>query len=279
VVDRYAEVAVIHADSADVLDHWRASLRPALSDCQSAFVKIHPARASRLSASELQSLAPAEPIWGRAVDEVEVNEHGAHYLIRPKSGLSVVLFLDMRDVRTWLRSAVSQRSVLNTFAYTCAFGVNAMLGGAERVVNLDVSRQYLAWGQANYRLNGLPVDSHDFVFGDAFDWLGRFARRGERFDVVIVDPPSFSSTPFSVTRDYPRLVDAAARVVAPAGMLVAASNHAATSDKRFEGWLRTGLETAGRRGRNVRRWHEPDLDFPVAHGREPYLKVRALVLD
>jgi 23S rRNA (cytosine1962-C5)-methyltransferase len=185
----------------------------------------------------------------------------------------------MRDVRGWLRQAASGRTVLNTFAYTCAFGVSAALGGAKRVLNLDLSRPYLAWGQANYRLNRLPVDPHDFVFGDAFDWLGRFVRRDERFDVVIVDPPSFSSSPFSVARDYPRLVQAAARVVAHAGILITATNHAATSDERFEGWLRAGLQSAGRQSQLVQAWHEPEADFPVPAGRRPYLKVRALVLD
>jgi 23S rRNA (cytosine1962-C5)-methyltransferase len=157
--------------------------------------------------------------------------------------------------------------------------LSAALGGAKRVLNLDLSRQYLAWGQANYRLNGLPVDPHDFVFGDAFDWFGRFARREERFDVVIVDPPSFSSSPFSVGRDYPRLVAAAARVVAHDGILVAATNHGATSDERFDDWLRAGLQSAGRRSQLVQAWHEPEADFPVPAGRRPYLKVRALVLD
>jgi len=95
---------------------------------------------------------------------------------------------------------------------------------------------------------------------------------------VIVDPPSFSSTPFSVTRDYPRLVAAAARVVSPGGSLLAATNHAQTSEARFDAWLREGLSLASRRGHVVARWHEPSEDFPVAEGTRPYLKVGALQL-
>jgi len=219
-------------------------------------------------------------VWGPPRPETEVLEDGVRYLVRPDAGLSVGLFLDMREVRGWLRTNAARRRVLNLFAYTCSFGVNAALGGAARVLNLDLSRGYLDWGKTNYRLNRLSVDDRDFVYGDAFDWLGRFARRGERFDLVIVDPPSFSSTPFSVTRDYPRLVEAAARTVAPAGILLAATNHAGTSDDRFEAWLQNGLTLAGRYGRVVQRWHEPRLDFPMPPGRgQPYLKVRALVLD
>jgi 23S rRNA (cytosine1962-C5)-methyltransferase len=279
-IDRFDHVVVVHADSAEVLERWRNPLEEDLDEFSSAYVKIHPPRASRLSDEARREYAPARPLWGLPVEEIDVVESGAHYLVKPASGLSVGLFLDMRDVRTWLRGdAARGRSVLNLFAYTCSLGVSATLGGATRVLNLDVSKTYLEWGKANYELNDLAVDPHDFVFGDAFDWLGRFARRDERFDMVIVDPPSFSSTPFSVTRDYPRLVEAAARIVAPAGILLAATNHSSTSDERFEAWLRDGLTNAGRHAHLLRRWHEPAADFPVARGRAPYLKVRALVLD
>jgi 23S rRNA (cytosine1962-C5)-methyltransferase len=243
------------------------------------YLKIHPPAASRLNRERLRELAPAEPLWGPRVDETVALEDGLRYLIRPSVGLSVGLFLDMREVRHWLRSQTADRTVLNLFAYTCSLGVCAASGGARRAVNLDVSRPYLEWGKANYRLNDLTVDDHDFIYGDAFDWLARFDRRATRFDVVIVDPPSFSSTPFSVTRDYARLACAAARVVADRGMLVAATNHAGTSDARFDSWLQTGLRLADRRGQLVQSWHEPSTDFPVAPGRRPYLKVRALLLD
>ena len=279
-VDRYGGVLVMHADSAALLERWLPDIGADLGDFDSAYAKVHPRAASRLRSGEVSRLAPEKPVWGPPVAEVDVLESGVRYLVRPAAGLSVGLFLDMREVRGWLRSSVREQRVLNLFAYTCSFGVSAVLGGASRVLNVDLSRGYLDWGKANYRLNGLPVDDRDFVYGDAMDWLGRFGRRAERFEVVIVDPPSFSSTPFSVTRDYPRLVEAAARTVAPAGILLAATNHAGTSDDRFDAWLQNGLALAGRLGRVVQRWHAPPLDFPQPPGgSHPYLKVRALVLD
>jgi 23S rRNA (cytosine1962-C5)-methyltransferase len=150
------------------------------------------------------------------------------------------------------------------------------------VLNVDLSRSYLEWGQRNYALNGLPTDSQDFVYGDALDWLGRFARRQQQFGLVIVDPPSFSKTKkasFSVERDYAKLAALAARCVAPGGMLLAATNHAGTTDARFEASLLNGLDSAGRHGRFEQRWHEPAADFPLLPGQQPYLKVRALALD
>ena len=105
-------------------------------------------------------------------------EEGLTYLIRSDRGLSSGLFADMRETRGRVRAWAEGKTVLNTFAYTCGFGVAATAGGAARVLNLDLSRNVLAWGQENYRLNGFEPDAHDFVFGDVFDWLARFARRG-----------------------------------------------------------------------------------------------------
>lgn len=278
-IDRYADIAVVHADSWDVVERWQPEMEDALEWTSSAYVKVHPPRSGGLSAAEQRRLAPGEPLWGNDVEELEVQENQVRYLIRPDAGLSVGLFLDMREVRGWLGGRVRQRSVLNLFAYTCSFGVVAALGGASRVVNVDVSKQYLEWGKINYSLNDVPTDDRDFIYGDAFDWLGRFARRGLFFDVVIVDPPSFSSTPFAVTRDFARLITAAARVVAPDGILVGATNHTGVSDHQVDAWLDSGLQAAERHGRLIRSWHEPLPDFPVATGLAPYLKVRALALD
>jgi 23S rRNA (cytosine1962-C5)-methyltransferase len=235
--------------------------------------KVHPREASRAQYRE-------RLLWGAPIDEITVSERGVRYAIRPLgAGLNVGLFLDMREVRSWLCDSAGGKTVLNLFAYTCSLGVSALLGGATRVLNLDLSRNYLAWGKRHYELNGLDVQQEDFVFGDAFDWLARFARRQQTFDIVILDPPSFSSSrtsTFSVENDYTRLTELAARVVAPGGMLLAATNHAATPDTRFDAWLRLGLTTAGRRAQFTHRWHEPAADFPGPH---PYLKVRALTLD
>jgi 23S rRNA (cytosine1962-C5)-methyltransferase len=273
-VDRFGDVLVVHADSEDVLDDSRPALHE-LGTFPAAVGKVHPRQASRLPPVE-------RVLWGAPPAELVVRVAGVRYVVRPRAGLSVGLFLDMREVRQWIGQIAGGRSVLNLFAYTCGFGVVATLAGATRVLNLDLSRSYLDWGRANYQANELPVDGADFVFGDAFDWLGRFARRNQLFDLVIVDPPSFSSTrrgPFAVERDYERLVGAAARIAAPGGILLAATNHSGTTDMRFDAWLRTGLDSAGRHGRLEHSWHEPSPDFPLTPGQQPYLKVRALTLE
>src|SRR3984957_5370116 len=118
-------------------------------------------------------------------------------------GYSVGLFLDQRDNRRrFLANHVAAdfplfpggaagAEVLYTFAYPCGFSVCAAKSGA-RTTSLDLSKKYLDWGKRNFALNGLETSAHDFIFGDAFDWMRRLAKKNRRFDAIILDPPTFS---------------------------------------------------------------------------------------
>ncbi|WP_456829901.1 class I SAM-dependent methyltransferase [Deinococcus sp. UYEF24] len=214
----------------------------------SVYLKRRPQAASHAANVERDWLAPQEPILGETRAELTALEDGIPYLIRPGSDLSTGLFTDARPARRWVRDAVSggrvTGRVLNTFAYTCGFGLNAALAGAEEVKNLDLSRKVLAWGQENYALSGLPARSSDFIYGDVFDWLTRLGRKPERFGLVVLDPPSFARGPTGVwrsERDYARLAAQAAAVLAPGGHLLAMNNHAGVSSPAFEAMLRAGV--------------------------------------
>ncbi|MCS7059545.1 MAG: class I SAM-dependent methyltransferase [Anaerolineae bacterium] len=279
-VDRYGDVLVAHVYSAGrVVDPPMHILR-ALAEragARAVYVKYRPAQANVLSEQVRAELAPLVPIWGEAVACVVALEGGLSFEIHPADGLNPGLFLDMRDVRSWVRAVAAGKTVLNTFAYTCAFGVAAMAGGAARVLNLDISRRVLEWGARNYALNNLPAVRTDFVSGDVFDWLRRFARREERFDMVILDPPSFSTTRlsrFSVERDLTELVRLGAQIVQPDGVLIVATNHHQMAQPAFHRRVREGLRESA--ARVVRTFHEPAPDFPLAPGQQPYLKVMAV---
>src|SRR6202040_322297 len=132
-------------------------------------------------------------------------------------GYSVGLFFDQRDNRRRLLvnhvaaefplfpGGADEAEVLNTFAYTCGFSVAAAKAGA-RATSLDLSKKYLEWGKRNFALNQLDPAAHDFIFGDVFDWLRRLAKKGRAFDVVILDPPTFSQSreagTFQAEKDY-----------------------------------------------------------------------------
>ena len=117
--------------------------------------------------------------------------------------------------------------LLNTFAYTCGFSVCAAKAGA-RTTSLDLSRKYLEWGKRNFALNGLNAAQHSFINGDVFDWLRRLAKKQRRFDVVVLDPPTFSQSKehgvFQVEKDFGELVTAAVPLLTASGVLFASTN-------------------------------------------------------
>src|SRR5512138_3555247 len=193
-VDRYGDVLVAHVYSQGVKVSPPRALLETLADrvgAQAVYLKYRPAQGNVLSDESRRALTPIEPLIGPAVERVDVMENGSRFISRPAEGLNPGLFLDMREVREFVRAKAAGKTVLNCFAYTCAFGVAALRGGAARVLNLDVSRHYLDWGRANAELNGFATVPTDFVKGDVFDWLKRFSKRGQKFDVVILDPPSY----------------------------------------------------------------------------------------
>jgi 23S rRNA (cytosine1962-C5)-methyltransferase len=246
------------------------------------YLKRRPREARNAANTEREYLAPEHQVWGEPTPEVRVLEDGRRFLIRPGGDLSVGLFLDMRPTRTWLETKTKNKKVLNTFSYTCGFGLASSLGLATRTVNLDLSRRALDWGEENYRLNHLEQERQDFISGDVFDWLGRMQRWSDRFDLVILDPPSFAKSRlkrFSVSAHYNELVALAAPVIAPGGTLLACCNHAGLSRSSFLRLIEFGLREARRQVVGVTSLGADPLDFPTLNDAEGALKVFAIKLD
>jgi 23S rRNA (cytosine1962-C5)-methyltransferase len=265
-VDRFGPVAVLSVYLEGTDEQALAEALAATPGIESVYVKRRPREARKLANEAAEQLAPPLPLIGAPVDSLVVTELGARFEIRPGNGLSVGLYLDARDARGWVRAHAGGRSVLNTFSYTCGFGVAARLGGATRVVNVDASRKVLDWGEQNSAHNGLSVERRDFVSGDTFDWLARFAKKAERFEMVILDPPGFATTRssrFTAERDYHRLVAAAREVLAPGGLLLAMCNVEQPASA-FEDQLRRGL--GPRAAREVTRFGPSEIDFPTPTG-------------
>jgi 23S rRNA (cytosine1962-C5)-methyltransferase len=249
---------------------------------QAIYLKRRPREARHAANIEREYLAPTAPNWGEATPEVEVLEDGRKSLIRPGGDLSVGLFLDMRLTRSWLETQVKNKKVLNAFAYTCAFGVASSIGSASRTVNLDLSRRVLDWGEENYRMNHLEPERQDFISGDVFDWLARMQRWSDRFDLLILDPPSFAKSRlkrFSVSAHYNGLVTLAAPVIAAGGTLLACCNHAGLSRSAFLRLIESGLRDAKRQVTGITSLGADPIDFPTTEETEGALKVFALKLD
>jgi 23S rRNA (cytosine1962-C5)-methyltransferase len=119
------------------------------------------------------------------------------------------------------------------------------------------------------------------VFGDVFDWLRRLARRGDRFDLVILDPPGFSTAKgvrFSAARDYGELASLAAGCVSPDGLLLACCNVAELPWRKYRDQVLNGVKSTGRAAEVAGVYHEPALDYPRSPPAEPYLKMLLLRL-
>ena len=198
----------------------------------------------------------------------EATEMGVCYGLDFEGGYSAGLFIDQRANRARLR-ALKPGRVLNTFAYTCAFSVVAALVGAE-TVSIDLSRRSLTRGEDNFKRNGLDpeVGDHRFIADDVLAVLPRLARRGETFDAIILDPPTFSrnqsGAAFQVQRDFEKLVSLALEVAAKNAHLLLSVNHSAMRVADLEWTARSALKIAGRSGRFVPA--PPQPDFPPGIG-------------
>ena len=197
----------------------------------------------------------------------EVRENGVRYGLDFAAGYSAGLFLDQRMNRAFMRNAAPKR-MLNTFAYTCSFSVVAALAGAE-TVSVDLSKKSLDRGRANFILNDLdPNAGHSFIADDVLDVLPRLARRGEKFDAIVLDPPTFSrgnkGRRWQVEQHLEELVLAAMELAAPASRILVSTNCTKLQQSDLERVARFALKFHRRAG-DLKREPQPP-DFPPGHG-------------
>ncbi len=159
-----------------------------------------------------------------------VREHGLHFEVNLLRYLDSGLFLDPRETRRLVGAQAAGKRVLNLFAYTGSFTVYAARGGAAATVSVDLSHTYQAWTARNLALNGITDRvRHRLVTQDVMTWLGAATYGRERFDLIVLDPPSFSNSKrmqdsFDVQRDQAPLLAATLRLLAPGGTLYFSTN-------------------------------------------------------
>jgi 23S rRNA (cytosine1962-C5)-methyltransferase len=151
-----------------------------------------------------------------------VTEQGAQYRVHVLRGQNHGLFLDMANGREWLKQHALHENVLNLFAYTCAFSVVALQGGAAQVVNVDMSQGALAVGQQNHKLNNLPPKAR-FLGHDIFKTWGKINKMGP-YGVIVVDPPSYQKGSFIATKDYIKLIRRLPDLLEPQGHVLLCLN-------------------------------------------------------
>lgn len=193
-------------------------------------------------------------------------ERSLRYAIDFAAGYSVGLFIDQRENRRFVRE-MAPKTMLNCFAYTCSFSVAAATVGAQ-TVSVDLSKKSLARGRENFALNSLSTADHRFMADDVMEVLPRLARRGEKFDAIILDPPTFSRShrgkAFQVENDFERLLLAALEVAERDARILLSTNCSTLRERALEVMGRFCLKATRRAGRFHR---EPPLpDFPPGIG-------------
>jgi 23S rRNA (cytosine1962-C5)-methyltransferase len=179
-----------------------------------------------------------EALVGEMPDEWTLTEGGLRYLVDFGKKQNTGLFLDMRYGRDWVRANASGKRVLNLFAYTCGFSVAAIEGGADFVVNLDMSRAALSRGRDNHRLNGHDLSKVSFLGHELFKSWGK-VKSGGPYDLVIIDPPSFQKGSFLLTKDYQRVLRKLPELLSADGTVLACMNDPALgADFLIEGVTR-----------------------------------------
>jgi 23S rRNA (guanine2445-N2)-methyltransferase / 23S rRNA (guanine2069-N7)-methyltransferase len=158
-----------------------------------------------------------------------VTENGLRFEVNFSDYLDTGLFLDHRDTRAWLGELSSGVRFLNLFAYTGTASVYAANGGAVSSTTVDLSQTYLDWAKRNFDLNGGSGIQHRFVRSDSFDFLRLARDNGDSYELIFVDPPTFSNSKrtdstFDVQRDHVALIVACAKVLAPGGTIVFSCN-------------------------------------------------------
>ncbi|HSH70875.1 MAG TPA: class I SAM-dependent methyltransferase [Deferrisomatales bacterium] len=167
--------------------------------------------------------APWRVLRGAIPEPAYAVEAGLRYRLRLGEGQNLGYFPDMIDGRALVRRLATGRRVLNLFAYTCAFSVAALAGGAEQVTNLDMNRGVLELGRQNHRDNSVELRRASFLAHDLFKSFGKLRRLGP-FGLVVVDPPSHQGASFSARRDWPRLLRHLPSLLAPGAEVVACLN-------------------------------------------------------
>jgi len=243
--------------------------------------------------SSVEEACPRHVFGTVAPDRFVVRENGIAFELSFEEGYSVGLFLDQRENRRRLldqmagpgfpvpAGGAAGKELLNTFAYTCAFSVCAAKAGM-RATSLDLSRKYLDWGRRNFELNGLDPAANDFIYGDAFNWMKRLAKKGRRFDVIILDPPTFSRSKergeFRAEKDYGELVGVALPLLNTGGTLLASTNAARYEPEHFRADVRRAVAGAGR-GISRELFATQPPDFPAGRSEPAYLKTLWLCVE
>lgn len=166
---------------------------------------------------------------GATGEDFTVRENGRQFWVNLDKYLDTGLFLDHRNTRKKVGDTAASKRFLNLFSYTGSFTVYAATGGAVYSETVDLSNTYLDWAKRNFQLNGMDLDKHQIVRADVFQYLTDAIKQNKQFDLIVLDPPSFSNSKkmldiLDIQRDQAKLIDGAMALLAKDGVLHFSNN-------------------------------------------------------
>lgn len=279
VIDRFGAVLVVQANAAG-MDRLAPAVLDALGDLlhPQAIVLRNDSPARSLEGLPLETRVAAGAVAG----PVPVEENGAAFAADVLEGQKTGWFFDQRDNRAFIAGLAAAARVLDLYCYSGGFAVAAAHRGAAAALGIDRSEPALALAAEAARRNGV-AERCVFRRGEVFAEAAQLAARGERFDIVIADPPAFARAKRDVPaalRGYRKLARLAAQLTAPSGFLLLASCSHNVAPAEFAEAVRRGLADAGR-GARILKSAGAGPDHPVHPGlpESAYLKALILALD
>jgi 23S rRNA (cytosine1962-C5)-methyltransferase len=275
VVDRYADILVAQIHTAGMERLLNMVINALMSETEVDGILLrNDGQARRREGLEVEGPTIAA---GEVPAQVVVRENGVQFLVDPRQGQKTGLFLDQRDKREALRKYAHGKRILNCFSYTGGFSIYAALINTEtRVSSVDASASAIEMARQNFDLNGLNSDEHGFLVADVFEYLEQAERAGERFDVVILDPPAFAKTQGARTqalKAYRRLNMLGMQVLRPGGILLTCSCSGAVGMDDLLGALSQAAQRVGRSVQLLEIYtHGVDHPINLAMPETSYLK-------
>ena len=279
VIDRFGAVLVMQANAAGV-----DRLTPVIIDALRGLISPEAIVLRNDSPGRTQDGLPLETVvaLGAVAGAVPVEENGTVFPADVLAGQKTGWFFDQRDNRAFIAGLAADARVLDLYCYSGGFAVAAAHKGAAAVLGIDSSEPALALAAEAARRNGV-AERATFRRGDVFAEAAALAAAGERFDIVVADPPPFARSKRAVPaalRGYRKLAHLAAQLTAPAGFLFLASCSYNVGIAEFAEAVRRGLADAGRAGRILKSTGaSPDHPVHPALPESAYLKALTLTLD
>lgn len=275
-IDRYNDYALFSWYNSyvySIKDDIIAAFQAVFPDIMGAYEKVRFKGPAKETAHLYGQEAPAE---------CTVLENGVAYQIFLNEGLMTGIFLDQHEVRGMLADGFAAgKSVLNLFSYTAAFSVAAAMGGATDTTSVDLAKRSKRLSESHFIANSLPVENHQFVVMDVFDYMKYAKKKGLQYDMIILDPPSFARNKkqtFSVAKDYHQLIHHSLELLNPKGIIVASTNASNLSIEKFQKQIEKGFN--GRKHHYLQTNRLPsDFVFNKNDESSNYLKVFTIQVE